>query len=235
MLVRVLTVLVALTGSAAANVCDSPTSEDAQASCLAKCEAKDHDTCGRLGLFWVVSDASKAARGIGLLEKACRAKSAYGCGALGSVLMLGKHVTRDVKRAVTLLETGCKGNDGLSCESLGGWYAQGEGATANIDLDAAVVKAAPYYERACTLKRPAPCAFLAAFITGGNKFPNNDKKRVPGLYEAACTGGVNVACKFLGDVYNKGELVKRDIKKANTLYDKACKLGYDRGCTAKAE
>ena len=51
----------------------------------------------------------------------------------------------------------------------------------------------------------------------------------------ASKGDVNVACKFLGDLYAKGELVPRDIMRANALYDKACKLGYDRGCAAKAE
>lgn len=236
MIARGFAVLLALAAPAAAEVCEKLTTDDEQAKCLALCETKP-DACGQLGLHWVVTSSGvKAGRGIALLEKSCTKKSAFGCGALGSVLMQGLHVIRDVPRAITLLETGCKGNDGLSCESLGGFYAQGgDGVPGKVDFAVAAQKAAPYYERACTLKRPAPCAFLASFINDGIKIPNADKKRVPGLLDTACTGGVNVACKFLGDVHAKGELVKRDVKKANELYEKSCKLGYDRGCAAKAE
>lgn len=236
MIARATVLLVLLASPAAADVCDNLQTDDDQAKCLAQCEAKKPEACARVGLHWAVTgNAAQIGRGVALLERACKAKSAFGCGALGSVTLLGKQVKRDVPRALLLLETGCKGGDGLSCESLGGWYAQGGDAPDKIDLAAATLKSAPYYERACTLKRPAPCAFLATFITNGAKISNADKKRVPGLLDTACNGGVTIACKMLGDIYSKGELVKRDVEKANELYAKACKAGYDRGCSARAE
>ncbi len=143
---------------------------------------------------------------------------------------------RDEPRAIKLFEGACKAGDGISCESLGGYHAQGGGGDPKkLDLAAATLRAVPWYERACAMQRPAPCAFLATFILDGVKFPSSDRKRVPGLFETACKGDLEVACKFLGDLYAKGELVRRDVKRANALYDKACKLGYDRGCAAKAE
>ncbi len=228
--------LLVLAAPAAAEVCKGNTTDDAQARCLAKCDAKNYGACAELGLFWVnTGDGTKVGRGIALLEKACDGKSALGCGAMGSVVMQGEHVLRNIPRALKLLETGCKGNDGLSCESLGGWYAMGEDEPTKLDIPVATQRAVPWYERACALKRPAPCAFLATFILEGFKFPNSDRKRVPALLKTACSGDVNVACKLLGDVYAKGELVKRDVKKANELYARSCKLGYDRGCNLKAD
>jgi TPR repeat protein len=234
-LTRILLVLL-LASPAAADVCKGLATTDDQAKCLTKCDARKYGACAELGLYWVnTGSGTEIGRGIALLEKACDGKSALGCGAMGSLVLQGTHVQRDVPRALKLLETGCKGNDGLSCESLGGWYAMGEDDPSTLDIPAATQRAVPYYERACALKRPAPCAFLATFILDGIKFPNANRKRVVGLLKTACSGDVNVACKLLGDAYAKGELVKRDKTKANELYAKSCTLGYDRGCSAKAD
>jgi uncharacterized protein len=205
-----------------------------QTRCEAACDAKQFDSCARLGLAVInTGNAKLLPRGIALLEKACTGKAALGCGGLGSLYMGGIGVPRDPVRAVKLFEGACTGGDALSCESLGGWIAQGEGDPNKLGPDA-MKRAAPYYERACTMGRPAACAFLATFILEGVKWPGADPKRVPGLFDTACRGEINVACKFLGDLYADGKLVRRDAKKANELYAKACKLGYDRGCQAKA-
>jgi len=213
--------------SSAADPCKTT---DEQTRCATACDAQKYTSCAQLGLALINSgDRSQLARGVALVEKACTGKDALGCGALGSLYMGGIGVRRDEKRAVLLLEDGCKRNDALSCESLGGYYGQGGGSD-KIDLRAAAKRAAPYYERACKMQRPAACAFLGTMIHEG--LLDGNRRRVPDLLDTACRGDVNVACKFLGDLYAKGELVGKNVNKANELYAKACKLGYDRGCTS---
>lgn len=229
----VVVVVIACASTAAAEVC-TPTNAAGQAKCATACDVKQYDACAKLGLALInTNDKASFPRGVALIEKACAGKSALGCGGLGSLYMGGVGVPRDPVRAVKLFEGACSGGDALSCESLGGFYGQGGGADpAKADFEAAMVRAAPWYERACKMNRPAPCAFLATFIQEGVKFPNADPKRIPGLLDIACRGDVDVACKFLGDVYTEGKLVPRDTKKAAALYARSCKLGYDRGCAA---
>jgi uncharacterized protein len=224
--------IVALHAPAAAETSCKSAAE--QARCATACDAKQYDTCARLGLALINSgDTKLLARAVALLEKACTGKAALGCGGLGSLYMGGIGVLRDPPRAVKLFESACTGGDALSCESLGGWIAQGEGDRTKLGV-AAMTRAAPYYERACTMGRPAACAFLGTFMLEGATWPGADPKRIPVLFDTACRGDVNVACKFLGDLYADGKHVRRDAKKANELYAKACKLGYDRGCQARA-
>jgi uncharacterized protein len=217
----------AATKPPAAADCKTP---EEQIECAAACDAKQYTACATLGLAIINSgDRATLARGVELVNKACANKDPLGCGALGSLYMGGIGVVRDPPRALKLFEDACDAGDGISCESLGGYYALGGGGESNLE------HAAPWYERACAMQRPKPCAFLAAFIHDGVKFSNSDRKRIPGLLETACKGDVALACKYLGDLYAKGELVGRDVKQANALYDKACKLGDNDGCAAKAE
>jgi TPR repeat protein len=233
MLARI--VVLALVSASPSATADSCKTVDEQKKCATACDAKQYDQCASLGLAYInTGDPAALPRGLALLEKACSGNSALGCGGLGSLYMGGVGVPRDVPRALKLFEGACKRGEGISCESLGGYYGQGGGGDP-ADLKGAMVRAAPYYDRACTLGRAVACTLLATFILEGVKFPGSDRKRIVGLFDSGCRGEMNIACKFLGDIYNKGELVRRDVKKANELYAKSCKLGYDRGCSAKAE
>lgn len=224
--------LVTSSTHALANECK--TSEE-QAACETACNAKRYDACAKLGLAIInTGDSSMLVKGVTLVDKACTGKSALGCGGLGSLYMGGIGVPRDTARAVKLFEGACAKGDGISCESLGGWYGQLGDPAAPMELSVAMPQAARWYERACKLKRPAACAFVAAMILDGT-IAKGDRKRVPGLLDTACRGEVNVACKMLGDRYAKGDLVRRDVKRANALYAKSCKLGFDRACSATAE
>jgi TPR repeat protein len=193
-------------------IADCKTPEE-QIKCAAACDAKQYTACATLGLAIINSgDRATLARGVELVDTACANKDPLGCGALGSLYMGGIGVVRDRPRALKLFEGACAAGDGISCESLGGYYMMGGGGERNPE------QAALWYERACAMQRPSPCLFLAVFIHDGVKFPSSDHKRIPALLETACKGDVAVACKLLGDLYAKGELVRRDVTRSNALY-----------------
>lgn len=52
------------------------------------------------------------------------------------------------------------------------------------------------------------------------------------LYNQACNEGNADGCLFLGVMYDIGEGVKRDKKKAGELYQKACEMGSGLGCSS---
>jgi uncharacterized protein len=197
--------------------------------CTAECDAGHQASCAVLGLLHV-NDASgrNLQRGIQLLETSCDAKVPLGCGGLGSVLVLGAGVPKDVERARRLFVFACGARDGLSCESLGGLFMMGQ------EVPTDLLAAARWYEKACDLGRPAACAFYAGAIADGVLGPDADRSRIPPLLEKACDGEVDVACKLLGDAYARGEHVLRDPQRAAQLYARACALGSRAGCEAAA-
>ncbi|GHQ57470.1 tetratricopeptide repeat protein [Helicobacter pylori] len=50
------------------------------------------------------------------------------------------------------------------------------------------------------------------------------------FYSKACELKDGWGCSFLGVLYYNGDGVKKDSKKAATLFKKACKLGYQLAC-----
>ncbi len=202
-------------------------------ACRKACDAKGYGACATLGLALINhGDAAVLPKAIALLEKSCKGGAPLGCGGLGSVYMGGVGVKRDPERAVTLFESACKRGDALSCESLGGWYSMGAGNAprSKAEIDATVLRAAPWYERACKLGRPAACGFLAAFMLDGSI--RGTPRRITTLLDRACRGDVEVACGMLARIYDEGKLVRRDLVKAKRLHERGCKLGYDRSCAA---
>jgi len=81
-------------------------------------------------------------------------------------------------------------------------------------------------ERACKGKAAGACRALALADPRGRRY-------LPLLEQACAAGDILVSCVILGDVYAKGERVRRDLARANTYYERACKKGLATAC-AKA-
>lgn len=50
------------------------------------------------------------------------------------------------------------------------------------------------------------------------------------FFEQACKGGNNLGCNNLGIMYENGEGVRQNSKKALELFGKACDMKEQRGC-----
>jgi hypothetical protein len=86
------------------------------------------------------------------------------------------------------------------------------------------------FVRACAHGKPAQCAGLAFMLENGRGGPA-DAKRAIELYTGACEDGSGAACFNLGADAEFGHSgVARDLVRAATLYDKACKLEEAPGC-----
>lgn len=195
-----------------------------RAACVAACEGGDPEACAKAGVH-ALRSGEGLEQGIAQLRKACGARVALGCGALGSALVAGTGVPKDIAEGRKLFERACEGGDGLSCLSLGG-LATGMSAQ-TPDLPAA----ARYYDRACTLGQPRGCAFTAAIIADGIvSGPGWERSRVLGLLELGCEGDIDVACAQLGDALRDGTYGPAQLARAATLHAKACRLGLTRAC-----
>ncbi len=68
---------------------------------------------------------------------------ARACSLAGTVLYLGKGLSRDMPAALALLEKGCDAADPFGCFNLGSIYQRGDGVTTDK------ARAEKYYQRAC--------------------------------------------------------------------------------------
>lgn len=73
-----------------------------------------------------------------------------------------------------------------------------------------------YVEKSCKGGRLDDCAELASYMLDG------DEKKSLELAERACKGGINYGCGILGFIYEKGEIVSKDLSKAFELYSRGC-------------
>jgi hypothetical protein len=208
--------------------------QDGADACMKKCEARSEVSCAVLGLMYLrgeVGNKPDHAKAEPLLHRACSAKVALGCGALGSLY----GVRGDFARARPLFEKACGMGDALSCESLGGIILGADGSEARSDLLAATRKANVYYKRACDLGAATACAFCAAFIV--DKIVKGTVKEALELYVKACNGRMALACRQAADLVtgdtpeSKALAATLDAPRlAAELLSRACKLGDTNAC-----
>jgi TPR repeat protein len=226
-----LLVLLAATTSARAEPACQPS--DGPDICTKRCDAGSQDSCAVLGVMHLrgeLGGKSDRAKAEALLDRACKAKVALGCGGLGSLYGTRK----DWKRARSLFESACTMGDALSCESLGG-LAVGADGTPVADYKAASQKASVYYRRACDLGSGPGCAFVAVFIV--DKIIAGTAKDALELYMKACGRGVEVACRQGADFLTHPMFTSSPFAKtvevdrlSADLLARGCKLGDAKSC-----
>ncbi|MBC7976778.1 MAG: sel1 repeat family protein [Myxococcales bacterium] len=240
-LLMVVVVVGACAASTRAEVKQAPACgpEDGADVCKATCDNGSQESCAVLGVVLMQSgpgmhpDYPQAER---LLQRACAANVALGCGGLGS---LYGAVKNDPKRARPLLEKGCSMGDSLSCESLGGQESAAATAGMNpprrADIAAAARKAHIYYRRACDLGSANGCGFSAAAIA--DKIVAGTLKEAFELYLKACGRGMAAACRLgigllrVDTAESKALAASLDVARlsADTL-KRGCELGDAKSC-----
>lgn len=232
-------VVVALLGWTVSAVADPACKPaDGVAACKQRCDKGSHASCAVLGVMHLQGVDGKVdhAQAERLLQRACTAKVALGCGALGSYYGA---IKKDWKRARPLLEQGCTMGDALSCESIGGIINGADPALPRPkDLESAARESFPFYKRACDLGSANGCGFSAVFIA--DKLVTGTTKQALELYVKACGGGMAIACR-----QGAALLVRKDpaakalaasldaARLVADLLKRGCALGDQRSCSAK--
>jgi TPR repeat protein len=198
-------------------------------------------------------------RAEGFLEKACDLESGAGCARLGQMHYTGIAPAAgggaagqpNFKKAATYFTSGCDLDSADACTALGKMRMGGQG----MGMDEDVAK--ELFEKACGLGDAWACVesgaapddgtvielmrkrcddekdVRACFGVGAAWLKDEDQKRAESgatYLQAACDGGVPRACHKLALALDKGEVLTKDLKRSQALFQKACQAGYKKSC-----
>jgi TPR repeat protein len=180
------------------------------------CDRHELDQCMSLGDYFQhesggSSDASRA------YGKACKAGRLDGCTRQGQVLFT-QHTKKSYGKALDLLRKACDGGDAEGCGTLGLMHLYGRGVPENATL------AAPLLLKGCNGGNGSHCNAAGMLYFRGRGVPNDDRTAF-GLFKKGCEQKPPSpeACTSLADFYVSGQLVRKDLKKARSLYRIGCR------------
>jgi hypothetical protein len=125
-------------------------------------------------------------------------------------------------------DAACDGGYGPACFDSGMRRAKGMGTAA--DRPAATA----WLDKGCTLDDAESCGLLAGFVATGQEGVRQDKAKAIELHAKACPKRP-VSCRLLAAYYGRGEIVTKDLAKAMSLLDQACKAGDQDACKQAAD
>ena len=192
-----------------------------------------------LGLMYLRGDVMKTdyPKAKGLLERACAANVAVGCGGLGSLYGV---VEKNFARARLMFEKGCSGRGPTVVREP--WWGSRQERTATRSMTTL-----PHLdERTSTTDGRASsgsgpgCAFAAVMIA--DKTVEGPMSESLDLYMKACGRGVGIACrqgaKFLNKDTPEWKQVAATVDSARLtadLLERGCKAGDAESCKLKAQ
>jgi TPR repeat protein len=184
-------------------------------------------TCTDLGLLFLDEHGTIArdvARAQGLLVRACERGDGPGCRELASFLR-----ERDPTRALSAADRGCEFGDREACIFAAESYEEGEGT--NADLGRALDR----YARGCASPALYGCTRYADLLLASRGA--RDHAAAAAIYAGDCRcngkedGGSS--CRKLGDLYEHGDGVPRDVWRAASLYGDGCRCHDEQACRAR--
>lgn len=162
----------------------------------------------------------------------CAPEDARACRDLAELARIADPV--DHATAVRLADRACTHSDGPACAALGLRFEDGLGVP---DDDA---RALALFDAACELGAGVGCFNAGLMHHTGHGVPRDGDKanawfeRAAAAYRVTCDAGDQATCMNLGVQYEQGFGVQKDPAKALSLYDAACKGGYDDACVNAA-
>lgn len=131
----------------------------------AGCKSGKPEACTELGLAMKRGDMrDDPERRLALFRTGCEGGDQIGCTFLGSALLIGRDVERDLQKGLTLLGDACVADVGTACYMLGSVMSSDEIVVAQLD------KAKGYYQKACDLGVDDACTDLETLL-GAAKAP----------------------------------------------------------------
>lgn len=98
------------------------------------------------------------------------------------------------------------------------------------ELDANLENALKSHSLACTSGHAEACADLGRILSSEHR-STEELDQYFRLFERACQGGSGRGCLWLGEAYEYGHGVERNLLGARHAYDKSCRLQIKRGCS----
>jgi TPR repeat protein len=190
------------------------------------CDLGDGDGCYRLGL-----ELGNTAEGAAAYVQACDAGNPLACTNIGWMVQNGAGARVDLEAAVRLYKRGCDGSacsgrNDLGCLNLGRLYRDGVGVKQDDE------RAMSLFQFVCDYGTDA--AARACSLAGTTLlFSKNLQHDVGGalaLLEKGCNAGDTFGCFNLGAIYETGDDVPKDPRRAATYYQRACDGGDAEGC-----
>lgn len=172
-------------------------------------------------LVWLVSVNSFAQKNENQLITSCNQGDSQSCYTLGLTYYQSNDTDKIVKGTI-LLNQACHLEFSPACVLLGWMHLKGEKIEVGYD------QAYQYFKRACELKDGGGCDPIA------NIYSTNLKEKIT-YQELACKYGSPASCYELGNTYEKGSYVERDICKALEFYNTGCSYSLDAGCCKEHE
>lgn len=202
------------------------------------CEANAMLACAALGgalLNGKPPIEKDLGRGFALVQRACEGDVMEACTMAATAHEAGLKqggfsLPRDLEKAKTLYTKACDKKIAEACAALGTFYLGEKGAPRDV------VRASEILDGACALGSARACNAVAMLgmnepelRTAGNLETN---KKVVEWLRRGCDLNHGVACANLAGATASGVGgLKADRGAADALYDKACKLGAELGCT----
>lgn len=184
------------------------------------CDENNGEACYFLARAYETDDKIKA---LGLMEKACSLNSPQGCFEIG----LFYQENFEFDKAYKYIKTACDNNVASACFELSWWHKKGEHVMKDEQLAQILEnKAFALYDKECNKNEGvAICRFLGDQYTS-KKNAELAKK----YYDISCDGGFGVSCRALASLYEKGEIMPKDLAMAKEYYGRSCDSGEEFGC-----
>jgi TPR repeat protein len=178
-----------------------------------------------------VQDLSRA---FDLYQAGCEGGDPFGCEILAGLYARGDGVPPDPARGRALWQRACDvanpekkgwGGAGQFCRTLAIALEVGDPLPRDVDHAIAL------HERACKSDEYNSCWRAAQLLLA--REPAQTARAIP-LLRKACEGfNTHEACVQLGEMYRRGDGVRRDVASARTLLESACNDGFLPACRAE--
>lgn len=85
-------------------------------------------------------------------------------------------------------------------------------------------------KKQCDKNDPQSCVWLGLLYEKGSGTLDPDMKVAVEYYKKSCEQGFSTACVGSGLLSQEGKGIPEDLEAARQAFDKACKLGSEKGC-----
>ena len=163
---------------------------------------------------------------------ACDGADAGSCGVAADLLWKAENKADSIRFATL----GCDGGDGHACWSLGAKRERPVLSATDAEEAAYKTSRAKLNKRACELGDGNGCFSFSSNLREGYGVVRDSAesdavlKKALTLLPKACDGGDASSCLSLGFLYELGRRIPKDLVKAKTCFEKACKAGEEMGC-----
>ncbi|CAA6811193.1 MAG: Unknown protein [uncultured Sulfurovum sp.] len=162
----------------------------------------------------------------------CNNNKAKSCEVLGKAYLDGKQVKKNLNKGLKFLEKSCTIGDGyVGCHDLAVRYS-----IIGFGIQKDYVKSSKYFKIACEKGLYAEaCYYLAFNYEYGRGMQKNDGlsvyyyRKALDFYKKECKNDFN-GCKNVGEMYQDGKGVSKDLKKALEYYHIGCEKNDGTSC-----